>query len=331
MRLLFFLPAMLVFNSAMAETKFDVLDLASGREVTVSVETPAGQVPVLESENAQPFVESGSYLIPERRLLELKEAKGQYADYARPDPSLVEEEDDFVEFGIVGEDTREYVRSTIQFPASAIAQIKFKDAYGKDGLCTGSLISRDTVLTAGHCVRGLNVLNFALVWHADFDVYPGRNGPVEPYSHCGVSKIFVLSEWDGKDGNHDIAALRLDCDVGSQVGHWGVRAAQSDDLGNQLTVQGYPADKIPEGRQFKSHDVMHEIDDYRIGHKADTVGGNSGSPVFSGDDHRIFAVHASMIRADDWTRENKAATINFATRITEGRLNVINHWITHDR
>lgn len=331
MRVFFVLILTLYASRSVAETTYIVYDLAKGEEVSVSAELQESVLPKIDPVDSKPFMESGDYKIPDARLLELKEAKAKYADYAQPNPEDLEEDDDFVEFGIVGEDTRELVTSTLKFPASAIVQIKFKNVYGKNDLCTGSLISIDTVLTAGHCVRGLDAVNFSLEWHSEFDVYPGRNGPVEPFKFCGVDKIFVLSGWNGRDGNHDMAALRLDCIIGSETGNWGVRAAGPNDKNIELTVQGYPADKIPEGRQFISHDEVQQIDEYRIEHKADTVGGNSGSPVYSGDDHRIFAVHASMVKAANWTRENKSAMINRATRITEERLKIIKSWIEYEK
>ena len=74
---------------------------------------------------------------------------------------------------IIGADNRVRVNPTTSLPARATVLIAFSA-----GRCTGWLINRNTVVTAGHCVAPGNNTGFYSV--PSYRIYPGRNGTSSP-------------------------------------------------------------------------------------------------------------------------------------------------------
>jgi glutamyl endopeptidase len=82
---------------------------------------------------------------------------------------------------IIGVDSRSLVSATTTFPWRAIALVTFDG-----GRCTGWFISKDTVVTAGHCVHTGGT---AGKWQTNVRVYPGRNGTASPYGVCTAKRL----------------------------------------------------------------------------------------------------------------------------------------------
>lgn len=224
----------------------------------------------------------------------------------------------FVPFGIVGDDDRENVNPTTEFPATAVVHLLYETDRGPN-VCSGAMISHDTVLTAGHCV-------YYYGWHKNYKVYPGRNGGQYFTEPCGVRQVLTLKGWaTGKVSEYDMAALKLDCNVGNLTGIFGVRSLDDSEGSHPTTVQGYPGELAIRGRQYRSQDEIRNILPLKIQYENDTTGGMSGSPVFS-DDFLIFTVHTGTHKHEDWTPENQLGVINHGTRITPERLKIIKGW-----
>ena len=80
------------------------------------------------------------------------------------------------------------------------------------------------------------------------------------------------------DDQYDYGAMKLDCAVGNQTGWFGWWW-QAKSLDGQLAkIIGYPGDKAQQ--QWKSKDYVRYTEARRLFYGNDTVGGNSGSPVF---------------------------------------------------
>src|SRR5262245_40798732 len=76
----------------------------------------------------------------------------------------------------IGSDTRTRVYNTTDSPWRGIVHITFKKYSGSSTYgCSGFLIDRNTVATAGHCLRdpGAGARSFPV---SSYRIYPGRNG-----------------------------------------------------------------------------------------------------------------------------------------------------------
>lgn len=269
------------------------------------------------SENAQ---------LSAQELSRFADSKATYAPYEVTEGRR-DDKGNFEPYSIIGTDERIAVLNTTQFPARAIVQILFtSSSNGSQNLCTGALISADTVLTAGHCLHSGTVDG---KWYTDFVIYPGRNGGVSPYGSCTAKSLHSLKGWIYAESTlearqYDLGAIKLNCDIGNRTGWFSVRALNSEEIDLSTTVQGYPADITPIGRQYTSKDKIRVIRDLNAFYQNDTFGGMSGSPVFSSDINAIFAIHTSGLHnGEPWN------TNNGSTRITKERLETVIQWISN--
>lgn len=178
---------------------------------------------------------------------------------------------------IIGADNRTLVSGTTSYPARAVGLITRNGSQW----CTGWLISRDTLLTAGHCVNsgGNGATNGT--WYTGLRFFPGRNGTSAPYGSC-VPRSGGLTSFVGwvRDGSeeHDAGIIKLSCSVGVTTGWYGLWW-QAASLNGQFTrINGYPGDK-PQ-TQWMSTDFVRATTTYQVFYQNDTVGGMSGSPVW---------------------------------------------------
>ncbi|MER0203891.1 MAG: protease [Nitrosomonas sp.] len=298
-------------------------DITSKTIATAHI-TPSISVPLTSKVEQGTGVINKSTNLSAQELTRLTNSEATYAPY-EVTQGRQNEKGHFIPYSIIGDDERVVVQNTTLFPARAIVQILFTAAEsGNKYLCTGTLISADTVLTAGHCIHSGTVDG---KWYTDFTIYPGRNSGAQPFGSCTGKKLYALNGWVNAGSStearqYDLGAIKLDCDVGQRTGWLMVRALGDDEMGLPTTVQGYPADKTPAGRQYMSTDKIRNIQNLNVFYQNDTYGGMSGSPVLATGKNEIFAIHTSGLHnGEPW------GTNNGSTRITQERLQAIMQWI----
>jgi glutamyl endopeptidase len=176
---------------------------------------------------------------------------------------------------IIGADQRVQIAGTTSYPARAIGLISRNGAQW----CTGWMISRDTMLTAGHCVNSGGNGSTNGTWYSGLRFSPGRNGASAPYGYCGVrySTSFVGWVRDGSEA-HDAAVVKLNCSVGTRTGWFGQWWQSASLNGLFARVQGYPGDK-PQTQWLSTGSITNTAT-YQVFYRNDTVGGMSGSPIW---------------------------------------------------
>ena len=290
--------------------------------VTPSVGMESGAAAMIEA-----FKGSGQTVanvnMKQEDILRLSEASGIYANYEMGDKAPVPET--FVPFSVVGDDDRVAVMNTTQFPARAMVQITFKNHRGKINVCSGTMISPDTVLTAAHCIHSGTSGGKA---YSEFRFIPGRNVGAAPFGECNARDAFVLNGWVETDSimdarNFDLGAFKLDCQIGEVTGQLAIRVLADDELGVPTTVHGYAVDKAPPGRQWVSKDELRVLQDLKGFYHNDTYGGTSGSGVYvTSQPDTLIGVHTNGLHGEEPWKSHNAFT-----RITQDRLAQIQDWI----
>lgn len=253
----------------------------------------------------------------------LDEARATYAEYEMVDPG--DTPDTFEPHSVIKPDTRVAVSDTIGFPARAIVQIVYESGTGEKRLCSGTMISPDTVLTAGHCVHSGTRTG---EYHKNFWVVPGRNKGAAPFGRCAGVATFLLSGWNAsatteESRYYDLGAIKLNCQIGNTTGWLGVRTLKDNERVATI-VQGYASDSNPPAQQWISEDRLRLLWELKGFYQNDTIGGTSGAPVLAkGTVDSVIGVHTNGLHGN----EEPWKSNNAFTRITPERLARIQEWI----
>lgn len=148
--------------------------------------------------------------------------------------------------------------------------------------CTGFLISEDVLMTNQHCIpsemhsKGVTV---------SFNLEYGTK--------LGSEERFDCSEFIGNNQELDFALLKCKGQPGKKYGH--VQLSEGSVLeGDQVYVVQQNCDYYTDRNCLYTKKVSHgdvlETSN-EITHNADTLGGSSGSPVFSETSHKVVAIH----------------------------------------
>lgn len=205
---------------------------------------------------------------------------------------------------IIGEDDRVQVTTTTSSPFNRICHLSIKAGDGSSFLGTGFFIGPRTVITAGHCVFDPDHGG----WPQQIVVSPGRNGDDKPFGQFVATKFGSVEGWtetQDRDCDYGVIQLSEDDSAPSQIGSFGYGIFSDEFLSaNQLHIAGYPGDQPSGTMMFHSRQAI-EVSSTTVVYDIDTVGGQSGSPVYD-ENRRVVAIHT-----------NGASSGNSATRIND--------------
>lgn len=211
---------------------------------------------------------------------------------------------------ICGNDDRIRILQTTETPWRWICQLIITAANGSQYRCTGWFIGPHTVMTAGHCVY----MHDNGGWAKQIEVIPGMNASSRPFG-SKVSKVFrsVIGWTKNKDWNYDYGAIILpDNTLGNRVGWFGFAVLSDSTLNNLMANNsGYPGDK-PFGTQWFNAGRVTKYTDRKFYYMIDTMGGQSGSPVWRliNGQRQAIGVHAYGGCPNSATRITKAVFDN---------------------
>ena len=195
---------------------------------------------------------------------------------------------------IFGEDEREFVTRSSDFPQCAIARMSTG--------CTAFFISPYHALTAGHCVN-----NFRYGWKRNIRLWRERNCRNKGIiSTC--SRVFsIFGHTHLKLYDYDYALIELERNGNPAPCWFGIGYVHPWDYPSSagLEILGYPSDKrwytgqpgcTYEAMWLSSCNVSYSHRQNLL-QWCDAVSGNSGSPVFSDTarDKVVYGIHAQSI------------------------------------
>ncbi len=102
------------------------------------------------------------------------------------------------------------------YPYRAVGKVYYRNVGGNAGWCTGALIERSMIVTAGHCVHEGGSGNAG--WYSSVVFVPAADGALEPYGRCNGNYLITTDQWfdDGEYAvGHDVAIIGCGKKVGS--------------------------------------------------------------------------------------------------------------------
>jgi glutamyl endopeptidase len=221
---------------------------------------------------------------------------------------------------VIGADDRVQESVPTSYPWGAIAHLQTNQ-----GGCTGFMLSRDVLVTAGHCVH------YGGSWVTSYTVTPGRTGNNAPFGSCsgGINDVWTTSNWiNGYPSDHDYGLIKLTCDIGNSTGWFGWWYSTGENLVNQnFYVEGYPGDK-PFGTMWWDADSSYSQTANKLWYWIDTAGGQSGSPVYHYNSTTAGLCGGWCVTAIHTNGVVGGNPANSGTRFRPDVMSFINYWIS---
>jgi V8-like Glu-specific endopeptidase len=157
--------------------------------------------------------------------------------------------------------------------------------------CSGTLIAKDLVLTAGHCVKHeLFCAGIRVVFGYELDSAGADPSRVDSSQVYSCSRVVALyNESNGRD----FAVIELDRAVGDHVPAELRRGADRPAVGTPLFTVGYPSG-LP--KKVATGATLRKLERGKFVSNLDTFVNNSGSPVFNATTGLVEGV---LIGGDD--------------------------------
>lgn len=189
---------------------------------------------------------------------------------------------------VIGNDDRVQITDTTAVPYQSTVFIGANGSLG-----SGSVIGKNTVLTAAHVVSGIKDNP-----NTDSNyVIPGRNGATLPYGKFKIKEVHIFKKYlTTSSTSDDVAVLTLEPNDGKGIGDIvkqnPIVLTDTVTIGDNVSSTGYPGDKTW-GTQWEAKGkIIGKQTASLIDYDFDTFGGQSGSSVFN-DKHQIIAVHSA--------------------------------------
>lgn len=227
---------------------------------------------------------------------------------------------------IEGVDRRERILETDLSPWRMICALDIVNKNGLRYVGTGWFIGPRTVVTAGHCVFDPLELGG---WAKSVTVMPGRNGD-QMQGSSRSSSFSTTDRWmESQDPDFDYAAIHLDEDLGTAAGAFGMAVLPDGDLVERMVnVSGYPGSPGGGAHQYFHANRIKAVTPRRVFYDIDTMGGQSGSPVWAylDDDTTkpvVVGIHAYGVGG---TPSNLGLRVNSGPRILPESMALIKAW-----
>lgn len=210
------------------------------------------------------------------------------------------------------DDDRQIVSNPTLSPYYAIVQLKMEFSNGETFVGTGFMISEDTLLTAAHCLYSENEKTLRT---NRVTVYAGRNGSSYTTTTTAAT-MYTDTQYTeyGDDYEYDYAILTLNSSIGQTTGWLGLYASPLTGFytGRSILTAGYPTDKTGTlaNTMWRSAGTIQSVESLKFAHTADTMGGQSGSPIYYNNTSNGYVALGIHVGA----YEN--GTINYGKRIT---------------
>jgi glutamyl endopeptidase len=179
---------------------------------------------------------------------------------------------------IIGPDNRKRVINPSPWPWRVHGHLEMKFPNGKRYIGSGTMVSKHHVLTAGHCVYSGKDGG----WATSIAFQAARNDGNLPFGSVYATRLLSVTGWtNNNDTKYDMGMLILSSNLGNSTGWKGIITGPNNILNrHRVNVSGYPGDKG--GRQmWTMADIIKSVQAERIFYDIDTMGGQSGSGVWS--------------------------------------------------
>ncbi len=226
--------------------------------------------------------------------------------------------------GVFGQDQRIPMTSQ-QMPWSAIGRVEMVvNSQGQKSHCTGTLVTKNVVLTNAHCVVNHKTSEF----YSKVKFYPNMiNGKARDVAY--PTKIYLGTDF--KDGNYndDWAFIVLDKPIGEDYGYLGWKSLSPDTLikdKKKYVFVGYSGDfpNSPQYRGLKAGPGMTAgihpgcsitgEEDGLLKHDCDTTGGSSGGPIIAWINQKPYIVALNNMEVT--SRASGTPLFNLAVKIS---------------